>query len=165
MQNNLQELFTLLSFLPPSHADAMREAAKQLVSSNTTEQTIAYTRHVLEPFILRRVKQDVLPELPPKTEVVQRVDMLPAQEAVYQSLIHKYDTQYRRASSSEAPFYDLVSLYMDLRKVANHPLLVRMFVCPSERQGRTTTIPESTRSPHCFATPTKSVFVRLNHSI
>lgn len=74
MQNNLQELFTLLSFLHPSHSEAMREAAKQLASSNTTEQTIAYTRHVLEPFILRRVKQDVLPELPPKTEVVQRVD-------------------------------------------------------------------------------------------
>ena len=135
----------------------MREAAKQLGSSKTTEQTIAYTRHVLEPFILRRVKQDVLPELPPKREVIQRVDMLPAQEAVYQSLIHKYDTQYHRASSRESPFYDLVSLYMDLRKVANHPLLVRMFVCPSEQQGRTTTMPESTRLPHNSATHSKPV--------
>ena len=135
----------------------MQEAAKQLASSKATEKIIEYTRHVLEPFILRRVKQDVLPELPPKTEVVQRVEMLPAQEAVYQNLINKYDTQYCRTSSSDTPSYDLVSLYMDLRKVANHPLLVRMFVCPSESQGRIIPMPEFTRSPHCFTTPSNWV--------
>ena len=52
--------------------------------------------------------------------------MLPAQQALYEEHIKKYDTQFtRQSSSTDSNDYDLVSLYMDLRKIANHPLLVR----------------------------------------
>lgn len=81
---------------------------------------------ILEPFILRRIKQDVLTNLPSKTQEIKKVTMLPAQQALYEEHIKKYDTQFtRQSSSTDSNDYDLVSLYMDLRKIANHPLLVR----------------------------------------
>lgn len=51
--------------------------------------------------------------------------MIPAQHSLYEEHIKKYDTQFTRKLSSESNDYDLVSLYIDLRKIANHPLLVR----------------------------------------
>lgn len=96
--------------------------------------------------------------------------MLPAQEKLYQSYITKYDTQFcgarnakkenvcsARNAKKENGFYDLVSLYMDLRKIANHPLLVRTLAWLDEPQDRTTTTQRSTRSRRICATPTRQV--------
>lgn len=85
--------------------------------------------------------------------------MLPAQEKLYQSYITKYDTQFcgTRNAKKENGFYDLVSLYMDLRKIANHPLLVRTLAWLGEPQDRTTTTQRSTRSRRICATPTRQV--------
>lgn len=51
--------------------------------------------------------------------------MIPSQHTLYEEHIRKYDTQFTRKTASQSNEYDLVSLYIDLRKIANHPLLVR----------------------------------------
>lgn len=43
------------------------------------------------------------------------------QQSVYEQCISRYDKQHDGE-------YDLIQLYLDLRKVANHPLLLRTFV-------------------------------------
>ena len=136
VQNNLQELFSLLSFLLPSHSDEFVTICKRFNLNQTNPSIITYTKKVnihhsnhfqiLEPFILRRVKQEVLTDLPTKTQEVKKILMIPAQHTLYEEHIKRYDTQFTRKSSfSESNDYDLVSLYIDLRKIANHPLLVR----------------------------------------
>ena len=156
IQNNLQELFALLSFLLPSYLDDFQRISKQMksktkssksskssiipTSSTSTSSSreekevncedsnnriIDYTKQILEPFILRRIKQDVLIDLPRKTQVIQHITMLSSQQTLYESHIQKYDRQFSRKGMEKE--YDLISLYMDLRKIANHPLLVRMF--------------------------------------
>ena len=153
IQNNLQELFALLSFLLPSYLEDFQRISKQTKSkpipkpkstsssSSSTSMSstssrkeeehedinnriIDYTKQILEPFILRRIKQDVLTDLPIKTQVIQNITMLSSQQTLYESHIQKYDRQFSRKGIGKE--YDLISLYMDLRKIANHPLLVRM---------------------------------------
>ena len=158
IQNNLQELFALLSFLLPSYLDDFQRISKQMKSKAKTKSSksskssiiptsststsssreekevncedsnnriIDYTKQILEPFILRRIKQDVLIDLPRKTQVIQHITMLSSQQTLYESHIQKYDRQFSRKGMEKE--YDLISLYMDLRKIANHPLLVRMY--------------------------------------
>lgn len=50
--------------------------------------------------------------------------MLSTQRNIYEEFIHRYDTR-NHDHEADYPMHDLVSLYIDLRKIANHPLLVR----------------------------------------
>lgn len=97
---------------------------KEEEHEDINNRIIDYTKQILEPFILRRIKQDVLTDLPIKTQVIQNITMLSSQQTLYESHIQKYDRQFSRKGIGKE--YDLISLYMDLRKIANHPLLVRM---------------------------------------
>ncbi|MCB7068342.1 hypothetical protein LI031_31410, partial [Enterocloster citroniae] len=50
----------------------------------------------VRPFILRRRKQDVATELPPRTEVIQRVQLQGRQRELYESVRVAADKQVRR---------------------------------------------------------------------
>ena len=50
--------------------------------------------------------------------------MKPFQQSLYEACITRYDKQYLSCKSEKEEGYDLIQLYMDLRKVANHPLLL-----------------------------------------
>ena len=60
-------------------------------------------------------------ELPDKIEYVKKVEMKTYQQSLYDEYIRRYDEQKKGD-------YDLIHLYMDLRKIANHPLLLRAFI-------------------------------------
>ena len=91
--------------------------------------------------MLRRVKQDVTQALPPKVEKTIRVkmDQAPSQKLAYNTLVNKLQAQRRIKISGEnaASAKDLInakefehiattcSIFTELRKAANHPLLVR----------------------------------------
>lgn len=50
--------------------------------------------------------------------------MKPFQQSLYEACITRYDKQYLSCKAEKEEGYDLIQLYMDLRKVANHPLLL-----------------------------------------
>ena len=53
----------------------------------TSDPPIWQVKKAMGPFILRRLKRDVLQDLPKKTETVRLVKMPQQQKAVYQSTI------------------------------------------------------------------------------
>ena len=46
----------------------------------------ARLRRLVAPFVLRRLKTEVLDDLPPRTEIVLHVEMSPAEAALYEAL-------------------------------------------------------------------------------
>ena len=94
VQNNLPELFALLTFMlpqifPPLLAEAMREGsgAGGKPDVNITDAQARRARQLLAPFVLRRVKADVLSELQPKLEEELSLPMPAAQRASYRAIL------------------------------------------------------------------------------
>uniref|UniRef100_A0AC35TSX2 Helicase ATP-binding domain-containing protein n=1 Tax=Rhabditophanes sp. KR3021 TaxID=114890 RepID=A0AC35TSX2_9BILA len=74
---------------------------------------------ILAPFMLRRLKTNVLKLLPKKTEEIKFVDMVPLQVEMYEQCIESMKELVAIGEGGS------VSGLMQLRQVANHPLLYR----------------------------------------
>ncbi|KFO86862.1 SWI/SNF-related matrix-associated actin-dependent regulator of chromatin subfamily A containing DEAD/H box 1, partial [Buceros rhinoceros silvestris] len=132
VQNNLLELMSLLNFVMPCMFSTSTSGIQRMFSSkrkSVEEQSvyekerIAHAKQIIKPFILRRLKDEVLKQLPPKTEVVELCDMSEKQDQLYCDLLNqlKNNTNHHEKNS------DLGNAMMQLRKVANHPLMRRQY--------------------------------------
>jgi SNF2 family DNA or RNA helicase len=82
----------------------------------------------VRPFILRRRKQDVASELPPKTEVLRRVQLQGPQRALYESVRLAADAQVRRVlerKSFAGAQIAILDALLKLRQVCCDPRLVK----------------------------------------
>lgn len=82
---------------------------------------IEQAKRIIEPFMLRRLKADVLKSLPVKTVVVNNVAMTDHQYTRYITLTN----EIKEASKAKVPENDHMMWVTMLRKLTNHPLLLR----------------------------------------
>lgn len=137
LQNNLLELMSLLCFVMPKLFLNKTEDIKALFSkkapkvddgieqSSDFEQTqIERAKNIMKPFILRRLKKDVLDFLPQKVEKLEKIKLLPTQKQQYQDLVY----EYKHIDTSNDNYMGRgTTIMMDMRKLANHPLLLRFY--------------------------------------
>ncbi|KAF6729732.1 SWI/SNF-related matrix-associated actin-dependent regulator of chromatin subfamily A containing DEAD/H box 1 [Oryzias melastigma] len=90
---------------------------------------ISQAKRIMKPFILRRVKSEVLQQLPSKEEKVEFCPMSEKQIPLYQNLFKKLKT----AAVGEKR--ELCNVMMQLRKMANHPLLHRQYYTKEKLQA------------------------------
>lgn len=78
----------------------------------------------MQPFVLRRLKKDVLKDLPQKTESLVYCEMADRQRVMYNDLISTFS---KKAEKKERDVDEVsgMTMMMDLRKLSNHPLLIR----------------------------------------
>uniref|UniRef100_A0A7N6AXP5 Chromodomain-helicase-DNA-binding protein 1-like n=1 Tax=Anabas testudineus TaxID=64144 RepID=A0A7N6AXP5_ANATE len=122
IQNNLEELYSLLSFIQPSIFTA--EETDQFVSSYSNVQNqpalAAELQSVLEPFLLRRVKSQVAVDLPKKTELVVYHGMSALQKKYYKAVLMKDLEAFGNEQGNKTR---LLNILMNLRKCVDHPYL------------------------------------------
>lgn len=86
IENRLSELWNLFDFLMPgylfSHGSFVEKLEKPVVKSGD-EGASAQLRRLVQPFLLRRLKSDVLRELPPKIEHVRRIPLTEEERRAY----------------------------------------------------------------------------------
>lgn len=137
LQNNLLELMSLLCFVMPSIFAKKSEDIKSLFQkavknkessedTNKFEQSqIEQAKRIMKPFVLRRLKRDVLKCLPPKTTEVIKVPLISSQKEKYTDLVHSFssETGIVKATHDQSG----ISMMMDMRKLSNHPLLMRYY--------------------------------------
>lgn len=83
---------------------------------------IEQAKQIIEPFMLRRLKADVLKSLPTKNIVVKKVTMTEHQQTRYVALTDEIKEASITKDSSE---HNHMMWLMMLRKLTNHPLLLR----------------------------------------
>merc|ERR1719427_1666727 len=82
----------------------------------------------MKPFFLRRLKADVLTDLPAKIATVERVPMSTQQAELYFQLVADYKARAAKIAEtgqSASGADSAIGMLMNLRKTANHPLLIR----------------------------------------
>ncbi|SJX62227.1 related to FUN30-protein important for chromosome integrity and segregation [Sporisorium reilianum f. sp. reilianum] len=145
LQNNLQELVSLLNFIMPEYFSDAEEALAAIFKvkaggqqNQLSKQRVDRAKKMMHPFVLRRLKDKVLTDLTTKTVRVEYCDMTPAQRKIYSQAV----ARTKRVAAAEASAADTATttsrkkatassnkesghVLMELRKAANHPLLSR----------------------------------------
>ena len=89
IQNNVVDLYSLFSFLNPGmlgSARRFRENFAHPIERDRDPAARTRLRRLIAPYVLRRIKSDVLDDLPPRTEVTLQVEMSPEEAALYEAL-------------------------------------------------------------------------------
>lgn len=130
VENSTEELWSLFAFLNPGQLgsqEAFREQFAAPIQRDRDETATAALRALIHPFLLRRTKEQVTPELPPRTERLIFCDMSAAQRKLYQRTRDKYRAELlgliERQGMQQARFKVLEGL-LRLRQLANDPRLV-----------------------------------------
>jgi len=149
LQNNLTELWSLLNFLLPDIFDDLEsfqswfdfseigeEGGQQVIlEREQRNQVVTKLHHILRPFLLRRVKEDVEIDIPKKQEKVVHTSLTALQQKYYQAIVNKtfenvLSEQGLKQLKSRGT--SLQNMLMHLRKTCNHPYL---FEWPEDTNG------------------------------
>ncbi|CAI0444180.1 unnamed protein product [Linum tenue] len=120
LQNNLDELFMLMHFLDAGKFASLEEFQEEFKDINQEEQ-ISRLHKMLAPHLLRRVKKDVMTELPPKKELILRVELSSMQKEYYKAILTR---NYQILTRRGGPQISLINVVMELRKLCCHPYML-----------------------------------------
>lgn len=98
LENHLGELWSLFNFLMPGwlgDSKSFTQDYRTPIEKQGNEQRLAHLNGRIKPFVLRRNKEQVARELPPKTEITHWVELSPAQRDRYETLRLAMDKKVR----------------------------------------------------------------------
>jgi superfamily II DNA or RNA helicase len=125
VQNHLGELWSLFDFLNPGMLGASTALGSALDRKEGDDQELL--TKAIKPFLLRRTKEKVASDLPPKTEQILRCEMGTDQQSLYEGLrAHYRESLLKRVDQQgmgKAKMHVLEAL-LRLRQAACHPGLI-----------------------------------------
>lgn len=113
LENNLLELWSLMEFLNPGFLGARSSFLSRFKDSPSR------LRQLISPFVLRRLKGDVLDELPEKNEQILHVELSEQERALYEALRR----QALQEMNAETERFRVLAHLTRLRRLCCHPLL------------------------------------------
>jgi len=129
VENRLEELWSLMHFvnrgLLGGRSDFGEQVARPIAEGRAG--AAAALRQRIRPFVLRRLKKDVAPELPPRTEGVLRVELTDGERAVYDAVraaTQKDVLALLGGDGKGAGIIQALEALLRLRQAACHPALV-----------------------------------------
>jgi len=128
IENHLGELWNLFNFINPGLLGSLQkfnERYAQAIENQQDQQIQQRLKKLLRPFILRRLKNDVLTELPSRTEVTLHVELSPEERALYEAL--RRNAMQTMMATTDQPGQKQLKILaeiMKLRRACCHPRLV-----------------------------------------
>ncbi len=129
VENSVSDLWTQLTFLNPGLLGTQtyfNEEYVQAIEKKKDEEKARKLQAIIKPFVLRRTKEQVAAELPPKTEHIFYCDMSEEQAAIYEKTKSAYrnDLLSQMENGSPQKHVQLLQGLTALRQLANHPVMV-----------------------------------------
>ncbi|MCL1937990.1 MAG: DEAD/DEAH box helicase [Candidatus Azobacteroides sp.] len=127
IENSLTDLWAQFNFINPGllgNLSSFKENYINKIIKENNKMTEESLLHLIQPFFLRRTKEEVAVDLPPLSQEIVFCDMTEAQEEVYnkeKNSIRNHLLEDKEQFISNK-FYALQSL-MRLRLLSNHPVL------------------------------------------
>ena len=117
MENNLMELWSIFDYIMPGYLLSEAKFKEKYLKEDMHDEL----KELINPFILRRLKKDVIDELPDKIEKKFMVEMEKNQKAVYQSYIKEVR---QKLYSGEDNKITVFSYLTKLRQLCLDPSLI-----------------------------------------
>ncbi len=117
MENHPGELWSIFDFVLPGYLLSFA----QFMHRFGTGEEMDVLRRRIRPFLLRRVKGDVLRELPDKVEIQLLADMTEEQRRVYQASLLRLRPQVESMGQNRI---EMLAAITELRQICGHPALV-----------------------------------------
>ncbi|KAL4810181.1 SNF2 family N-terminal domain-containing protein [Aspergillus unguis] len=135
LQNNLQELASLLGFILPKVFQERKDDLQYIFSNKAktvddthsallSAQRIDRAKSMLKPFVLRRKKHQVI-DLPAKISHVEYCELNPAQREIYEHEKNEVKKLLEDRAAGKKTGNKSANILMKLRQAAIHPLLHR----------------------------------------
>lgn len=123
MENGVGELWSLFDFVLPGYLPGYNTFLRKYQDGENAEDLLKRIR----PFLIRRLKQDVLEELPDKMEITMTARMTPEQEKIYLAALERLRPQINKLLDEKGAGrgrIEVLSAITELREICCHPSLV-----------------------------------------
>jgi superfamily II DNA or RNA helicase len=127
IENHLGELWSLFEFLNPGLLGSAKAFQRVSSARNRGDGDVEWLSRALRPFILRRTKEQVAPELPRRTEQTLQCELEPAQRRHYDELrAHYRETLLARIARDgvNRSKMQILEALLRLRQAACHSALI-----------------------------------------
>ncbi|WP_317984317.1 DEAD/DEAH box helicase [Clostridium perfringens] len=114
IENNLMELWSIFDFVMPGYLFTKDRFRERFILD---ESNLSELKYLITPFILRRLKEEVLSELPEKLEKKYLVEMKGKQKQLYSFYVKAIKNQLNENKSSEKSGRDKINLFAYLTKL------------------------------------------------
>ena len=132
VENHLGEAWSIFTFLMPGllgdHKDFTRHYRNPIEKGEDPDRRELLARR-LRPFVLRRLKNEVAKELPPKTEIIRRVTLSEDQRDLYETVRHVMNDRVREEIAAKGLARSqivILDALLKLRQTCCDPRLVKL---------------------------------------
>jgi SNF2 family DNA or RNA helicase len=130
IENHLEELWSIFRFSLPGLLGGQTEFRREFRTPIEAGQRTPRERleRRIKPFFLRRTKEQVAPELPSKTEIIDYVSLEPSQRELYDAVALAADRQIRDsilAKGWDETRFEALNALLRLRQICCDPRLVK----------------------------------------
>ena len=122
VENHLGELWSLFNFINPGLLGNHTHFKQRFGKAARDESHMEQLRGVITPFVLRRLKRQVLTELPEKTEIVHHISLSDEERALYEASRREALQQMQQAEGHA--LMQLLSSLTRLRRLCCSPALL-----------------------------------------
>ena len=130
MENHLGELWALFDLILPGYLSdqkTFRDYYRKAIEENGDASRQAELSRRVRPFMLRRTKDQVTPELPRKTEIIRHVELNREQRDLYETVRASMDKRIRQLLASKGAArsqIEILDALLKLRQICCHPALL-----------------------------------------
>ncbi|WKL47441.1 DEAD/DEAH box helicase [Flavobacterium pectinovorum] len=127
IENSLDDLWSQMEFINPEILGTYNFFAENFkipIEKKQDENSLSELKNLIQPYILRRTKEQVLKDLPELTEQIYYCDMDPEQEKLYEQEKSKARNFLLKTDGSSPDKISIINTLMKLRQLSNHPKMV-----------------------------------------
>ncbi|QJX51188.1 DEAD/DEAH box helicase [Fusobacterium sp.] len=153
IENNLLELYSLFRFLNPEMFGSVQRFTNSYIlpiQKYSDTSTIEELKKKIYPFLLRRVKKEVLEDLPDKIEKLVYVDMNDEHRRFYEERRKYYYSLLEKNTSSQGNFdkFFVLQAINELRHIVSSPELESKKIISSKKEVLIENVVEAIENNH-----------------
>jgi len=153
IENNLLELYSLFRFLNPEMFGSVQRFTNSYIlpiQKYSDTSTIEELKKKIYPFLLRRVKKEVLEDLPDKIEKLVYVDMNDEHRRFYEERRKYYYSLLKKNTSSQGNFdkFFVLQAINELRHIVSSPELESKKIISSKKEVLIENVIEAIENNH-----------------